>query len=577
MNLGIDFGSTYSMISYYNPVDDTIQAVQQMNGSKYIPSIACYDYTGDMLTGGAVQTILAANTNRDVYRAFKMLLPECDKEKLKKRGYNDEITPRMVTKEFLKQQINIAKDFCSVDRFKNVVICVPASWNDKLYTMSGKAILRDICRELDMMDSVQVISEPAAASAYFAYNYNRNTKKLYDGLILIVDYGGGTLDITLTKVTTVKNKEGVQSMEIDVLGQTGAGENHGDKIGDAGIAYIEGVLKIAIEKSGLPAPKYDGNFLIAYNILESAIINKAHDLSKRLSRDYAGVAERMADDHSLFTKVPYTGKNGTIEITYSMLYEAYNTLIRPVLKKELDRINNEFLKYEKIDPKVSVNGFKIALVGGFGKFFLVQRQVWDYFCISDINSDARLQDTSYSSRNQRGGLTESGKEDAISFGAALISSGIITMRKTAKLSIGLFSKLDGKDNFDFAIKYREELEYDKIYYINKQYMYGGKGSMDPNKPTWTFAIGQGRNYDRASKMIPLKEKQELLEQKISAGKYTFGFSMDDCEVYTFHMVPIDIETGTKQENKALRLCLGNFADIFGSNVLEDEKNIFYKS
>lgn len=574
MNLGIDFGSTYSMISYYNPVDDTIQAVQPINGTKYIPSIACYDYNDNLVTGEEARTVLSGDMDKTAYRAFKMLLPECDKEKLEARGYTEENTPRMIAKEFLKQQIEIAKDYCSVERFKNVVICVPASWNDKLYTMSGKAILRDICREIDMMDNVQVISEPAAASAYFAYNYNRNTKKLYDGLILIVDYGGGTLDITLTKVNTVKRSDGIQSMEIDVLGQTGAGENHDEKIGDAGIAYLEGVLKLAIEKAGMTVSEYDGRFLKAYNILESSVVNKSRELSKRLKRNYGGVAERMINDDTVFTKVPYK-KN--IEVTYSMLYEAYDKIIKPVLQKELDRINEEYLKKESIDPKSAVDGFKIALVGGFGKFFLVQKQVWDYFCISDTISDSRLQDTSYSSPNEHGKLTESGKEDAISFGAALISSGIITMRKTAKLSMGLFSKLNGKDSFDFAIKYRDVLDYNKIYYLKKPYIYGGKGSFDPDKPTWVFAIGQGKNYNKASKMVPLKEKQKLLEDKISMGKYLFGFSMDDSDVYTFHVVPIDVDTGKEMEDKSLELSLGNFADIFGSNVSEEEKNIVYKN
>lgn len=573
MNLGIDFGSTYSMLSYYNPVDDTVQAVQSLEGSKYIPSIACYDYDNNMITGQSAKDLLASEPEREAFRAFKMLLPECDSEKLRARGYTDKCTPRMVAEEFLRQQLELAGNYCSVERFENVIICIPAVWNTELYTMSGKAILRDICRELDMMDKVTVVSEPAAASAYFAYNYNKNTKKLYDGLILIVDYGGGTLDITLTKVNTIERENGVQSMEIDVLGQTGAGENHGDNLGDAGIAYMEGVVKLAAVKNGLPEPKYDGHFLKALNFLESALIRNSRALSDRLRRKYGNVAERMETDEDSFTTLSYRGK--PVKVTYSTLYKAYKEIIKPVLAEQLDRIANDYLRLENIDPNTAAEGFKIALVGGFGQFFLVQKQVWDYFRISDTVGDRRLQNLSYAASGQNGQPLDSGKEDAISYGAALISGGVVTMRKTAKLSVGLFTTRDGEETFDFAIKCRSELEYGKVYYLNKAIMYGGRGFDNPTKSPWVFAIGQGKNFNKAYRMVPLKEKQAMLE-KIAAGSYTFGFSVDESDVYTFHVVPLDMETNQKLEDRALKLSLGNFSDIFGPNVIYEEKNAFYK-
>lgn len=572
MNLGFDFGSTYSMLSYYDPVDDAVKAVQSLEGSKYIPSIACFDYDENIITGQSAKDLLASEPERQAFRAFKMLLPECDCEKLRKRGYTEECSPQYVAKEFIKQQMELAKDYCSTERFENLIICIPAVWNTELYTMSGKAILRDICRELDMADKVTVVTEPAAASAYFAYNYNKNTKKLYDGLILIVDYGGGTLDITLTKVNTVEREDGVQSMEIDVLGQTGAGENHGDNLGDAGIAYMEGVVKLAIEKNGIPTPEYDGYFLKALNFLESALIRNSRALSDRLRRKYGNVAERMATDESPFTTLSYKGK--PIKVTYSTLYEAYDKIIKPVLAEQLDRVNEEYLKLENIDKYTASDGFKIALVGGFGQFFLVQKQVWDYFRISDTVSDYRLQNLSYAP-GQNGQSLDSGKEDAISYGAALISSGVITMRKTAKLSVGLFTTRNGEETFDFAIKYRSELEYGKVSYLNKSIFYSGRSSSDPSKSPWVFAIGQGKNFNKAYRMVPLKEKQALLE-KIATGSYTFGFSVDESDVYTFHVVPLDMETNEKLEDKATKMSLGNFSDIFGPNVIYEEKNAFFK-
>ncbi len=569
MNLGIDFGSTYSMLSYYNPVDDTVQAIQTEMGSKYIPSIACFDYNEELVTGQAAKELLACDPDLTAYRAFKMLLPECDWNILEPRGYTPECDPRRVAKEFLRQQITVAKDRCGVDRFENVVICIPEVWNKELYTMSGKSLLRDICRELDMADKVKVVSEPAAASAYFAYNYQKNTKEPYDGTILIVDYGGGTLDITLTKVNTVVRENGVHAMEIDVLGQTGAGENHGKQVGDAGIAYMEGVVAMAITDAGLPAPECDGQQLKAINILESFLMNKSQDLATRLKRKYGGNPERMGADDENFTSFRYKGK--MIPVRYSTLYRAYCQIIQPVLSAQLDKVCSEYLQPMGIDPRQEVHKFKIALVGGFGQFALVQKQVWDYFHISSAASDTRLRDLNSA---QEGRAVDSGKEDAISYGAALIASGVITMRKTAKLSVGLVSTQAGQETFDYAIGHRDELEYDTIYYLPKRIFYSGRRS-DPAKPTWVFAIGQGTNRKKAYRLAPLEEKQAMLE-RISAGAYTFGFSVDDSDVYTFHIVPVDMDTGLPVEEQAKKLPLGNFSDIFGPNVCYRESDAIFK-
>lgn len=572
MNLGIDFGSTYSMLSYYDPVDDTVQAVQSEVGSKYIPSIACYNYNNELITGQAAKDLLAGEPDWTSYRAFKMLLPERDPEKLAQRGYTPDCTPVMVAREFLRQQITMAKERCGVDRFNNVIICIPEVWNKELYTMSGKATLRDICRELDMMDKVSVVSEPAAASAYFAYNYQKNTNAPYDGTILIVDYGGGTLDITLTKANTILRDNGVQAMEIDVLGQTGAGENHSKRIGDAGIAYMEGVVALAIQEAGLPEPAYDGRFLKALNLLESALMTNTQKLAARLRRTYSGDPERMAEDTTLFVTLPYKGK--MLQITYSTLYRAYQQIIQPVLAEQLDKICADYLAPLGIDPREEVEKFKIALVGGFGQFALVQKQVWDYFHISDTVADARLQNLA---QNTAPGVraVDSGKEDAISYGAALIASGVVTMRKTAKLSIGLVSTRaeDGKETFDYAIAHRDDLEYDKIYYVPRSIYYNGRRT-DPTKPTWVFAVGQGTNRNKAYRLTPLEEKQVQLE-KIPAGFYDFGFSVDDSDVYTFHIVPKDMD-GNRMERAAKLMPLGNFSDIFGPNVGYREADAIYK-
>ena len=150
MNLGIDFGSTYSMLSVYDPANDTVQPLILESGSPYIPSIACYDEEGNLITGHSVKEQIGyLPPDVRLFRAFKMLLtahPERDRQTLLERGYTDEVTPGTITQEFLRQQIEIAKEHYRVEKFDNLVICVPEVWDTELHTMGGRDLLTKITK-----------------------------------------------------------------------------------------------------------------------------------------------------------------------------------------------------------------------------------------------------------------------------------------------------------------------------------------------------------------------------------------------------------------------------------------------
>ena len=150
-------------------------------------------------------------------------------------------------------------------------------------SLSGRSILRNIFEKMDCVKEVQVVSEPAAASAFFAYNYQTLRNEAYDGHILLIDYGGGTLDITLSKVSAGTDSNGKQFMEINVADRQGAGENENGRIGKAGIIYMESLLEEAIRKAGLLEEdeplETDGKFYKALNELEEEIVNRTTDIN----------------------------------------------------------------------------------------------------------------------------------------------------------------------------------------------------------------------------------------------------------------------------------------------------------
>ena len=148
------------------------------------------------------------------------MLPEQDKKKLAERGFDDENTPEKIASVFIEDVLKKVLDRTHEDKIHTIFVGAPEIWNDDFSTLDGRTAISSICKKLDFVENVQVVSEPAAASAFFAYNFRQMTKKNFEGNILLVDYGGGTLDITLTNVAA----DDGDSVEIKVLERTGAGE-----------------------------------------------------------------------------------------------------------------------------------------------------------------------------------------------------------------------------------------------------------------------------------------------------------------------------------------------------------------
>lgn len=562
MNLGIDFGSTYSMLSYYDSQNKVIRDIQGQDGSKYIPSVACLDFAGKLKTGHAAIKSVMRNPDITAYRAFKMLLNEADPDRLSQMHYDEEYTPRRIAKEFLRQQLIHARKCCAGKKFEKVVICVPEVWNQGIHTMSGKAILQEIFmelkEELDILDKVTVVSEPAAASAYFAYSYQQQTQTPYNGKMLIVDYGGGTLDISLASVASLSGEASKASMEIDIENKTGAGENHDKQIGDAGIAYLEGTVRLALQEAGFEDIPNDGELLQAIYAFEDSLIGKDDEIQEMIHAKLGHKVDRMKNEHEVFETLRY--RDQPVNITYSILYRAYKQIIWPVLNQQLLKIKNESL-----DPLLKasaqgtspnyVNELKIALVGGFGKFELVKQQVYDFFGI----------DREY---------VDGGREDAVCYGAALIAEGIVSLRKSAKLSMGLVSRIHNTDTFHFAITRKQLLDYGKVYYMPDPIFFGGACS-DPDQVTWKFAVGMDDRMDQAYRLVPLPKTINELNKIKAARLYYFGFSVDDSDIYTFHVIPAD-DSGNPLESQAKTIRLGNFSDVFGPMTSGLELNIVRK-
>lgn len=532
-NCGIDFGSTYTTVSRYSETKQQINAITVGQAVPYIPSVASLS-EGKKKKKWSFGVAAKATTGKSAvktFKAFKMLLSETDQKKLEAREYTSEYTPAVVASEFLGNLISNVATSQQDNHIGKLVVGAPEIWFKEVATIDSRSVLRDICRNIDgvQIDEVQVVSEPAAACAYFAYNFQLNRKRNYEGTILLIDYGGGTLDISLSKITT-EQSNGENYMEIRVIESNGAGECVDKEIGKAGIIYMEKVMEAAIARELEEVPERDSEFYEAVNALELELQTNTNDIKSTFEMWGIDDIESLEDED--FAEIPYDGD--LITVTYADLVNVYNQEIRGVLEEKLNEMR-VFMHDHKInDMDKDQEDFKIAIVGGFGNFYLVRKQVEDKFLFS--THDRRTEDII---------RTPSDCELAISYGASLLAAGKIRIKQTAPYSIGLFqTDLDGNPCLDYAFTYKQDIEYKKPYF-----------PLDPEtgEPVPTFIaddsidkfVYNSGHTDATAIVVPLKAHIREKLTNIVKNQYrtaVIGFSMDSSEVVSIHVREYDLLT-----------------------------------
>lgn len=573
MNIGIDFGSTYSMVSKFNITTGQAEAICLSEGAPAShPSVVSISKKGQVTCGIGAKEQIGKKTVQ-IYDAFKMLLTETNQDMLRRRGYVGEYTPRAVTKLYLESMLHGVLKREERKNLDNVVICVPEIWGKNLNTLDGRVILRDILKnEIDVpIGHIRVVTEPEAASAFFAYHYEQETHRAFNGHLLLIDYGGGTLDLTLTQVFSSGNG----TMEIGYREGGGAGENHpgtdgGGSIGSAGIAFMQGVVVLALRDAGMlkkdQSPDYTmPDFIAAVRDLESQMksAERIKDIEDAFDiyGSYHKFGEILKEDAEEFVSLEYDGEE--IPVTYQHLYLSYRDNIEGVLRKHIELINRKVMSHINNDPCEPAAGirddFKIALVGGFGSFHLVKKQIAEIYRLdSNTAIDLRTKNISGDKREQ-----------AISLGAALLAEGKIVLQKTARYSIGIYA--NGRPRY--GIKYHQILEPGKPYFIclseaepdvpDNRVTYGG---LHGNIKEFAIEFTERRDHGGLMRLKPeLLSRMQSLPQ---VGFWNLGFSIDESDVVSFHIVPKPIP-GFPTNHKGVVIPLESYTRMFDLTAVRE--------
>ena len=182
--IGIDLGTSNSAAAALIGGRPTIipSAEGASVGGKAFPSVVAFTEDGQRLVGEPARRQAVTNTEGTVM-AIKRKMGTGEKVKFKDK----EFTPQDIS-AFILQKIKQDAEAFLGDTVEKAVITVPAYFNDNQRQATKDA------GEIAGLEVVRIINEPTAAS--LAYGLDKKS----DQKILVYDFGGGTLDVSLMEV-----------------------------------------------------------------------------------------------------------------------------------------------------------------------------------------------------------------------------------------------------------------------------------------------------------------------------------------------------------------------------------------
>ncbi|MCL2236087.1 MAG: Hsp70 family protein [Defluviitaleaceae bacterium] len=225
--LGIDFGTTNSVVSIYNYKDGVAQTIP-LDGSNIFPTAIQFETDPEDENKLARIFGVQAKEAAVIYPlstilSIKRYLGSDDKITVTVDEKEHQFAPEQIAAEILghlkTKADQYARDEMNIDgEFSGCVITVPANSNDKQKSMTKQAA---ILAGFDP-DSVYLRLEPAAAAISYAVNETN------DKTVLVYDFGGGTFDACILKIENQDDEPNISI--VSTFGDNDLGGNDVDKI-----------------------------------------------------------------------------------------------------------------------------------------------------------------------------------------------------------------------------------------------------------------------------------------------------------------------------------------------------------
>jgi molecular chaperone HscA len=342
MIVGIDLGTTNSLVAIIHPESKQPLALKEHNTSSLVPSIVHFDAQGNVIVGEEAKNYLESDPQNTIFSAKRLMgksyndlkanagfftykVIDDDTDSLVKVQVGDRFYSPIDLSSFILKELKQRAEHILKTPVTKAVITVPAYFND-----AQRQATRD-AGKLAGLDVLRIVNEPTAASLAYGLGLRKDEEKT----IAVYDLGGGTFDISILRISN-----GI----FEVLSTNGNTYLGGDDLDRNIVAYW-------MDETGISA----------------AEINSNKELSQGL-RLRAEEAKKHLGHHEAFS-IEWKGH------TLSITREKFESLIKPLIDQTIGSCKNAL-----DDSKLTAKDIDtIVMVGGSTRVPAVKKAVSDFF------------------------------------------------------------------------------------------------------------------------------------------------------------------------------------------------------
>lgn len=207
MIVGIDLGTTNSLVSIIHPETGKPVALKEFNTSSLVPSIVHFGEHGDIVIGEEARQYLESDPQRTIFSAKRLMgksyndikenesffsykVIDDDADRLVKVQVDNKFYSPIELSSFILKELKKRAEHILKTPVNKAVITVPAYFND-----AQRQATRD-AGKLAGLDVLRIVNEPTAASLAYGIGLNKEEEKT----IAVYDLGGGTFDISVLRI-----------------------------------------------------------------------------------------------------------------------------------------------------------------------------------------------------------------------------------------------------------------------------------------------------------------------------------------------------------------------------------------
>jgi molecular chaperone DnaK (HSP70) len=371
--IGVDLGTTFSVVGVN--IGNKVQIVSDSRNHTIFPSVVSYLLDGSVIAGYDALERLSTFPLDTIYESKRFIgrslgeegvqnyasghpfnIIEIDDDTISQyskigfkltdtataSGHQQIISPENVGTKILQHLKAITAEYLGHDQVNKAVIAVPAKFDDKQRAATGAAF------KAAGLKVVRVIEEPTAAAV--AYQLHKKNNVFH---ILVYDFGGGTLDVSILYV----RKGSVEVYATD-----------GDEMlggSDFDMCLAKGIRDKLEEFSGSKLPDHDINNNDSELCTWPTVRVKAEMIKKDLS---------SSSSSSVSCNMP-SNSNSLKKVSVGFSKEEFHTLCADLFDRSMlpaTRLLNELgMKKTEID--------EIVLVGGSTRIPRIKELLREFF------------------------------------------------------------------------------------------------------------------------------------------------------------------------------------------------------